>query len=308
MDTTSQTRKEAPFFSVVIPLYNKEKNIERTINSVLSQTFSDYEIIVVDDGSTDNGPELVRSKFGSQVRLVEKANGGVSSARNLGVNRSQGRWIALLDADDIWCPDHLKSFFYAISKYPDGRLFGGAYNICSSGTLLPPPNRIVGEGYVQDYFRVAKTNTLFWTSAVVINKKVFEKIGGFDERISIGEDLDLWFRVNALYKTVFVNNVVAIYNTDAGNRAMRKKYDFSKTFFAYLDKYDNSSSSVQKFVCYLRVRYLPYMVYKYSLGKDEYHSLVKKIKRTSAGKSVFYRFIPYCVLAVLAQLVYYGKE
>lgn len=286
MDTTSQTRKEAPFFSVVIPLYNKEKNIERTINSVLSQTFSDYEIIVVDDGSTDNGPELVRSKFGSQVRLVEKANGGVSSARNLGIKKSEGQWIALLDADDYWREDFLMLIRQMINDFPGCVLYGTSYDVISGQTLSRRSLPLASDfrGVVNDYWELAKKSLLFWSSAVVFDKYVATQIGGFDTDLTMGEDLDFWIRMNLQGKSVLFNKPFSVYNQDGENRAMTKRHNFNNSVYSkigVLKRCNSDNSPFVTFCNYFMARNAPALLDVFLISDEKYIDYLSNIEYES---------------------------
>ena len=286
MDTTSQTRKQAPFFSVVIPLYNKEKNIERTISSVLSQTFSDYEIIVVDDGSTDNGPGLVRSKFGSQVRLVEKANGGVSSARNLGIKKSEGQWIALLDADDYWREGFLMLIRQMINDFPGCVLYGTSYDVISGQTLSRRSLPLASDfrGVVNDYWELAKKSLLFWSSAVVFDKYVATQIGGFDTDLTMGEDLDFWIRMNLQGKSVLFNKPFSVYNQDGENRAMTKRHNFNNSVYSkigVLKRCNSDNSPFVTFCNYFMARNAPALLDVFLISDEKYIDYLSNIEYES---------------------------
>ena len=115
-------------FSIIIPLYNKEKDIEKTISSVLEQTFNDFEIIIVNDGSTDKSEEIVKGIKDERITIFSKKNEGVSSARNFGVKKPNTSFIAFLDGDDYWYPNHLENLFSIISKHPDHSWYAAAYD------------------------------------------------------------------------------------------------------------------------------------------------------------------------------------
>lgn len=286
MDTTSQTRKGAPFFSVVIPLYNKEKNIERTISSVLLQSFSDYEIIVVDDGSTDNGPELVRSKFGTQVRLLEKANGGVSSARNLGIKHSKGQWIALLDADDYWREDFLRIIRQMIGDFPGSILYGTSYDVISEQILSRRSFPLVSDfrGVVDNYWGLAKKSLLFCSSAVVFDKYVATQIGGFDTDLTMGEDLDFWIRMNLQGKSVFFNKPFSVYNQDGENRAMTKRHNFNNSVYSkigVLKRCNSDNSPFVTFCNYFMARNAPALLDVFLISDEKYIDYLSNIEYES---------------------------
>ncbi len=171
-------------FTVVIPLYNKERHIERAIKSVLNQNFQDFELIIIDDGSTDKSVEEAMKIKDYRIKIVKKENGGVSSARNKGVEESQYNYIGFLDADDAWKPDFLESIKNLIEKYSKAGAYCTAYDIKKTDdTLAASPNFVNFEkgwyGIIDDYFKYALNGPLISASSVVIPKSVFNDIGGF---------------------------------------------------------------------------------------------------------------------------------
>ena len=167
-------------FSVVIPLYNKEKYIARSISSVLHQTYENFELLVIDDGSTDESCRVAASIEDSRIRLIHKKNGGESSARNFGIKHSSNDYIAFLDADDEWAPNFLRTIAGLIHAYPKASIFSTGIAEGSHGATgaLRAMNIHLTEKqdcYIDDYYRFAvQTNTLSITSSsVVIEKKSF---------------------------------------------------------------------------------------------------------------------------------------
>ena len=234
--------------SVVIPLYNKEKSIAKTIESVLAQTYTDYEIIVIDDGSTDKSAAVVESIILSLnesnsfiIRLFSKNNGGVSSARNLGIEKSRGEYIALLDGDDQWDKDYLTEQVKMIHDFPEAAMWGINYAELYNGKLvrtlatgLPDGYR----GYVENYFQMPNRNSdLFCSSSVVIRREVFDKVGMFDERMKYSEDIDMWYRIIANYQVAFYDYYMVRYLYDAENRAMNRTRLLRYWLPYYVDKY-----------------------------------------------------------------------
>ncbi|MDE7180535.1 MAG: glycosyltransferase [Muribaculaceae bacterium] len=181
--------------SVVIPLYNKASFIEETLRSVFNQSYANYEIIVVDDGSTDNGPEIVGQLKNARLRLISQPNSGVSVARNTGIREARGEYIAFLDADDIWKPDYLQTQNDLITRYPQCDVFVTKYEFMNeNGQVTPVPiNKLPfssEDGLLTNYFQVAACSyPPIWTGCVVVRKKVFEEIGYFPKGIKLGEDL-----------------------------------------------------------------------------------------------------------------------
>lgn len=190
-----------PFFSVIIPLYNKEHYIGKTVESVLKQSFIDYELIIVNDGSTDNSFEVVNNYFDNRIRIINKMNGGVSSARNKGVNIAKGEFICFLDADDTWYVDYLNEMHRLIKKYPQEVCFA----VALTGRLVELPTE---EYIVEDH---CKYYYLFSSSSICIRKDVFNVVGSFKEGIQLGEDRDMWLRIGCKYKMVYYNKELATY-------------------------------------------------------------------------------------------------
>lgn len=212
--------------SIVIPLYNKATSIQKTLNSVFAQTYTDYEIVIVDDGSTDDSVAIVRSINDARIRLISQANGGVSVARNRGTAEAKGEYIAYLDADDVWSPNYLETQVDMINRYPQCCMYGVNYQICDySGIIVPTIIRELSftrvDGIMDNYFTVAaKSNAPLWTSAIVVRKSAIEAVGGFPVGIKSGEDLLTWARLACRGKIAFSKKVCATYNLGEG-------YDFA---------------------------------------------------------------------------------
>ncbi|MCQ2075926.1 MAG: glycosyltransferase family 2 protein [Bacteroidaceae bacterium] len=232
-------------FSVVIPLYNKRNNIASTLESVLNQTCMPEEIIVVDDGSTDGGSDVV-SGFQKRfpfVKLIKKKNGGVCSARNEGVRCAACEYVALLDADDIWDKEYLAEQKRLVEDFPEAKLWGINYAEMEKGQLarfLPTglPERY--RGYVDNYFSIpGRVSDLFCSSSVVIERSVFDDVGYFDERIKYAEDNDMWWRIIASYKVVFYDKYMAFYQFDGENRALMREKKLKDFLPYYVDKYES---------------------------------------------------------------------
>jgi glycosyltransferase involved in cell wall biosynthesis len=201
------------FFSVVIPLFNKELYIEKTIESLLNQTFKQFEAIIVNDGSTDNSLKLAQSLAAkdNRIKVFNKKHGGVSSARNLGISKARHEYIAFLDADDLWEGNYLEEMNCLISKYPDCGMYGCAYKAVRRYKVTYSCQNIP-EGIVEDYFKVSLKDKVSWTSAVIVKKDVFEKIGTFPNGMIGGEDCFMWSKVATAYPMAFTPKVLSTYN------------------------------------------------------------------------------------------------
>jgi len=188
----------APAVSVVIPAYNAAEFVGRAIDSVLAQTLIDFEVIVVDDGSTDRTADVV-APYDARVRLLSKPNGGLSSARNAGIQAARGEYVAFLDADDWWMPEKLARQVSAMQARPD-TVF------CSTAArLVNPKGEMVGEwrcgschGSTLEAIFSINAHVAGSGSAVVARRQALLDTGGFDERLRSLEDIDMWMRLAAV--------------------------------------------------------------------------------------------------------------
>lgn len=194
-----------PMVSVIIPTYNRADVLARAIQSVLAQTFTDFELIVVDDGSSDRTADVVRG-FSDRVRLVRQENRGVSAARNTGIKISQGRLIAFLDSDDEWLPRKLEK---QVALFSDGHF------ICHTDELWyrdgkPVPQKEIHRKQGGWFFTRALERCLISPSSVVLSRALLDEVGWFDEDLLAAEDYDLWLRVTAFYEVAFVPEPLVI--------------------------------------------------------------------------------------------------
>ncbi|WP_158266296.1 glycosyltransferase family 2 protein [Allosphingosinicella deserti] len=196
-------------FSVVIPLYNKREFILATVRSVIAQTFADFELIVVDDGSTDGGLALLEDLDDPRLRLISQRNCGKGVARNRGMQESRRPWIAFLDADDLWFPDHLSELARMAALHPEAGLLATAYGEGTDPTTIVPG----GESRVRPiaYFREAASKIgVVWSSATAVRRDVAREVGDFGPWRT-GEDLEYWARVALIAPVVKSDRVTAYY-------------------------------------------------------------------------------------------------
>jgi glycosyltransferase involved in cell wall biosynthesis len=213
-----------PFFSVVIPLYNKAQHIRQTIDSVLQQTFTDFELLVVDDGSTDQSVNVVASIQDNRLHLLQQPNKGVSDARNLGIKKAEAAYIALLDADDFWHPNYLQTQFESISQFPSDQVFSVAMEMQYKKRLFSLDNSVDKLAVQQvDYFEASQSHTVLSSSSAVIHKSVFEKVGYFDTTLQSGQDTEMWTRIGLAFKIVFNPRLCARYQYEDQNFLPTKK-------------------------------------------------------------------------------------
>lgn len=218
-------QRQAPTFSVVVPAYNAERTIGATLRSILGQTRTDFEIIAVDDGSSDGTAARVGELDDARIQLVRKQNAGVAEARNTGIALARGTFVSFLDADDVWLPGYLESMAVAFERQPDaGLAFTDAWvwdeavhrfarrTIMSTGR---PPD-VVPDDPRQVCRRLLEANFVF-TSATV-RREMLDDVGGFQKIVSPSEDWELWLRIAAKgYRVVRAAPVLAVYRNRAGS-------------------------------------------------------------------------------------------
>lgn len=220
-----------PFFSIIIPLFNKENYIENTLKSVLNQSFTDFELIIINDGSTDKSETIVQQFSDSRIHYFSKENEGVSTTRNFGIEKATAPYICFLDADDYWYPDFLEEYHKTIQQHSDYKVFSSAIEIEVANRIFPARYSVSQKEAIQvvNYFESSLKESIIWTSSVVIHKSAFEKIGLFDVGIKYGEDTDLWIRIGLEYPVVFNWKILSryVYDKDSVSRNEHYIYDVS---------------------------------------------------------------------------------
>ena len=204
------------FFSVVIPLYNKEKYILNTLKSVLKQSFQDFEIIIVDDGSTDQSVDLVSSLDDNRIKLIKQNNQGASIARNNAINAANGNYIATLDADDFWKKNHLESLKDCIKSFKNAVLYCTNYEIKRNTHFITKAEFNFQYNadclIVEDFFDANIINYIPHSSSVAFKKEDFLKAGSYNPKYRTGQDIDLWIRFALLGKIAFNPKITMLYN------------------------------------------------------------------------------------------------
>lgn len=204
-------------FSVVIPLYNKEQYICRAVDSVLNQTYEQFELIVVDDGSTDRSAELVENIKDDRVRVIRQDNQGEGPARNSGVLAASNHWVAFLDADDAWLPDHLREISNIINRFDKVAMVStSCIETNDSSKKVNIDNNLDANIRIINYFiEAAKDIGIVNSTSVAIKKEVFEEVGGFSN-FRAGTDLEYWARVALKYSVAKSNRITCCYYRNTG--------------------------------------------------------------------------------------------
>ncbi len=246
--------------SIVIPLYNKEKQISNTLQTVFNQTYQEFEIIIVNDGSTDNSVDEVLKIKDSRIRLFHQANAGVSSARNKGISESKFDLIAFLDADDTWKPEYLQTQFELYQKYTECDIYACNYEIKDNKGKITPTiiHKLLfneTDGILTNYFEVAScSHPPLWTSAVVVKKDAILSVAGFPPGIKAGEDLLTWAKLADAYKIAYYSKPLATFNAPTFVTDREKRLDVNKKDIVHDELYHlfvqtkNDKKNIKKYI------------------------------------------------------------
>ncbi len=287
-------------FSVIIPLYNKAPYVAKAIESVLNQTFREFEVIVVNDGSQDNSLEEVRKFTDSRLSIINQENSGVSTARNNGVKQAKYPYVCFLDADDWWANTFLEEMEGLITEFPDFGIYGTSYYIVKNGKNRVAPIGVPHgfERGVIDYCKVyAETLCMPLTSiSIAMPKTVFESENGFKPALKLGEDFDLWVRVALKHKVAFLNKPLAYYNQDVevANRAVGMRFYKPEEHMLFTDYGKFMENSGFRFLYERLALYglLPY--YLNNANSEEVAKILNKIdwSRHENRYKLFYKNLP----------------
>lgn len=266
-------------FSVIIPLYNKAPYVQKVLESVISQTFQDFELIVVDDGSDDFSYKIAKdflSKSSANYQLIHQENAGVSSARNNGVSASHGDYLCFLDADDWWAPTFLEKMDNLIQNYPEAAIYGTNYYYVKNGRQRVCVTT-AETGYINYCQVYAKQLQMpLWTGAVCVPRDIFDEIGGFRPHLKLGEDFDLWVKIALKYKVAFLNEPLSYYFQDSDKtwRLVGKLHDPKCHMLwnlDYLSEEEKTNPDYKSLIDNLRV----YSLLPYYLSA-QYHDAAKQ--------------------------------
>ena len=302
-------------FSVVIPLYNKAPYVRKALQSVFDQTFRDFELIVVDDGSKDDSFTVAKETLegsGLDHQLIHQDNAGVSTARNNGVAASHGEFICFLDADDWWAPNFLERIDWLIREYPDAGIYGVNYYIISRGKQRVALH-IPSTGYINYCDCYRKLQMPLTSISVAIPKDVFRELGGFKPHLKLGEDFDLWIRTALSRKVAYLDEPLAYYFQDSnpvwrGTGHLTNPKAHMLWNLGYLEPEEKTNPDYKRLIDELRI----YGLLSYLLS-DKYREAAKtelaKVDWTKQPIDVRVRYkLPVPVLKFRKTLKKYGSR
>ena len=294
------------FISVIIPLYNKEKYIEKTLQSVFQQTFTDYELIIINDGSTDQSNEIVKSicENKENTTLISQKNQGLSATRNRGIRAANGEIIALLDADDFWNENYLMEIYKLYNDYPEASLFGTDYlEKHNSKNLLEPSKNISKKlkntsFLVDDFFKANLFQPIINPSCFCFKKEVFKTVK-FNESIDFCEDVDYYIRSNLNYRFAYCYKPLATIILAIPNQMTRVGFKGKRLpNFDQFEQYSSEQKSLKKYLD--TKRYFLLIQCRLSNDKTNYIALRKNLKISNLNnRQKFLLHTPLIILRVL---------
>ncbi|WP_146185977.1 glycosyltransferase family A protein [Flavobacterium album] len=292
-----------PYFSVVIPLYNKENYIAKTLDSVLGQTFTDFEVIIVNDVSTDNSLAVAQRFTNDRIRIIyHEQNKGLSASRNTGIKNSQAEFVAFLDADDLWQPQFLEKIFELTVNYPNAGLFATKYDMLYPNNILIDSHLPLKNGIIKNFFDKERRQHIYCYSSICIKKNVFEKVGMFDEKITMGEDVDFNVRANLDYQLAYFSIPLACITVYSENQITHSSLK-GKVIMDH-NKYERENPNNQELKKYLDFhRYTMAKRYKMGGNIDDYRTLLKAIDLKNLNyKQRILLMVPAFVLRLIKKI------
>ncbi|MCF6307103.1 MAG: glycosyltransferase family 2 protein [Flavobacteriaceae bacterium] len=275
-----------PKFSVVISVYNKEKYISKTINSVLNQTFTDFEIVVLNDGSTDKSEDEILAINDSRIRYFSEKNQGAGAGRNYVISKAKGNYIALLDADDIWFPFYLEEQNRLINKYPEQNIFATNSEFLKKGNIIKKEYSIninSQKDLVVNFFESSYLSSIINSSSAVITNSAIKKIGNYNPFIKSGQDTDFFIRLGLIFPVVFSSRVCVQIVILENSLSRRTKSVSEKTNFNAFEDSEKTNKALKRFIdlnrfsiCLLAIKEGNKKGYYENLNKIDLANLNKK--------------------------------
>lgn len=294
-----------PFFTVIIPLYNKENYVESALKSILNQTFTDFEVIIVNDCSTDNSVSKIESYLSEKVTLIHhEKNKGLSAARNTGIQNAKAEYITYLDADDIWKPNFIELIKELIDTFNEAKIFATNYEEVYGNKVVIPQNgtKFLAKNAKQiiDFFKHNLQQGIYNHGSVCFHKSVFEKVGFYDETLTFSEDIDFNIRANSHFKLAYFNVIGMQYNMQSENQITTSKIS-DKSLPDY-SKYDDLALQNPDLKKYLDFeRYVLAKHLKLEGNEEKSKKLIKQIDLKNLNrKQQFLLFFPTSIVKLVS--------
>lgn len=291
-------------FDVVVPVYNKAHSVLRAVESVLSQSYGEFSLYVVDDGSVDDGLVLLNSIEDNRLTILRQENFGVSVARNNGVSAGCSQYVCFLDADDEWDNNFLQRIASLISDYPEATMYSTGHRVNEDGVFREITSGSTRRGYVSDFYSQSRELELVNSSKVVLRRDVLERIGGFPPGVKVGEDLYVWI-LAAFGRKVAYDSAVAVTvfrEFNEGRRERSKLVPYPVEYFSREQSFLLESNSLKRYIEFIGLRH----VIGSGLDGDFHGGLIRAI---ALGKvNLFLGFSSALILLIPSFFLRYAKR
>lgn len=278
---------ETPLVSVVIPVYNGSNYLREAIDSALNQTYPNIEILVIDDGSTDDTWEIIQS-YGHKIRGIHKKNGGVSSALNLGIQNMRGEWFAWLSHDDLWLQENIERKIRFILENPGGGVYYGGYSYINPKHEILYGNNGCWYPSGENLRRMLRSGNYIHGITALVHRECFERVGMFNEGLRCTQDYEMWFRIATEYATYLLPQRLAqtrIHPEQIGNVSRNHcalEFDNTRknllTMVSKDDLFPTKNKGIAKLYCNVYTKYLSFCVrWNIPSLRDGLFSFSKKI-------------------------------
>lgn len=292
-----------PYFSVVIPLYNKQNYIAGTLQSVLAQTFTDFEIIIINDVSTDNSLAVAQKFSDSRIKIIKHPlNKGLSASRNTGIKNAEASFVAFLDADDIWKPQFLEKIHELTLSFPNVDLFGTKYEEIYPGDIIIEHTFKIDTGIIENFFRQNLKQPIYCPSSLCVRKNAFQKTGFYNEKITLGEDVDFNIRAHIVCKMAYFNQPLVRYTMLSENQITRATLKNKViTDYDFYEKTNPGHKDLKKYLDFSR--YIMAKRYKLDGDQEQYKKLTKAITLASLNyKQIILLYSPAFILNAIKRI------
>lgn len=276
-----------PLFSVIIPLYNKEKYIQQAVESVLQQTFADFELLIVNDASTDKSISVVSQISDHRIQLIENPkNLGLSATRNHGISKAKGDIIALLDADDVWLPNFLETIQNLHNSFPEAAMYGTDYveTYTSHEDLIPRKNienSLQGTSFLlADFFEASMFQPIFCQSSLAFKRTICTEVEVFNSKITFAEDIDFYIKYGSKYRVAYHYEALAEVRFDVPDQM--SKNSIATKVLPDLDRYEEEAKFNNSLKKYLDLyRYIFASLYSLENAIPQRNAMLQNLEYTN---------------------------
>ena len=287
-------------FSVIMPAYNAEQYITESIESVLSQSYDNFEIVVINDGSIDNTATVVSEIADKRIRLFNKDNGGVSNARNFGIEHSRGKFICFLDSDDLWMENHLEVLNNLIKQNSTCSVFCTGYKILDFKNEYVEVSKNALSGLkeesivINNYFKFQREHGNFvHINSLCVCKTVFDISGKFQPYERIGEDTDMLYRIVSRFDLVLSKKVTSVYRRNESSVTAKRSFNYNWSFLNHYQDLLADSTVKEEVKPYIKMFVEQYKVsiarnYLLEMNKGKAKAVFKDIDKTKVPVKYYY--------------------